>query len=106
TLPFRKGSTQGRRAEGCLSCRRQGRPRDRERAGPVAASPGHPLPWSGSCRRAAQTCSGPFRRRGPADSAVGSFAPPGSHAAPPALVKAETVPTSFLPTYSIYLIIV
>src|SRR5207253_9702135 len=39
-----------------------------------------------------------FRRCSPADSAAGSSAPPGSHAAPPALVKAETVPISFLPT--------
>src|SRR5205807_789966 len=29
----------------------------------------------------------PFRRRSPADSAVGSSAPPGSHAAPPAQLQ-------------------
>src|SRR5438132_7735681 len=38
----------------------------------------------GSCRRVTRTCSGPFRRRSPADSPVGPSAPPGSHTAPPA----------------------
>src|SRR5437879_13135992 len=39
---------------------------------------------SGSRRRVTRTCSGPFRRRSPADSPVGPSAPPGSHTAPPA----------------------
>src|SRR2546430_17517520 len=35
-----------------------------------------------------------FRRRSPADSAVGSSAPPGSHAAPPAPAPQETLAPS------------
>src|SRR3989454_5414074 len=35
-----------------------------------------------------------FRRRSPADSAVGSSAPPGSHAAPPALSSSVLVKTA------------
>src|SRR6266704_2564659 len=53
-------------------------------AGPVAQQPGNPLLFTQVLSAHHPDVLRAFRRRSPADSAVGSSAPPGAHAPPPA----------------------